>query len=51
VPDNPPTGTPPPRLCALIEAHRRCVTDCRAVAEGWLIDGVSVQLPMTKKNT
>jgi hypothetical protein len=42
VSDNPPTGTLLPQLWALLDAHRRCVIDCRAAAEGWLIDGVSV---------
>jgi len=47
--DNPPTATPPLRLWAVLDAHLICVIACQAVTDGWLIDGVSVQLPATRE--
>jgi hypothetical protein len=49
--DDPSSTTPLVQLWALIEPHLPCVAACKAADEGWLIDGVSVQLPATKENT
>ncbi|RSM86289.1 hypothetical protein DMH04_14065 [Kibdelosporangium aridum] len=49
--DNPPTETQLLQLWALLDAHLICVINGSAAVEGWLIDGVSVQLPMAKEAT
>jgi hypothetical protein len=40
--DSPPPGNPLSQFRADIEAHLVCARTCRAAAQGWLIDGVSV---------
>lgn len=47
--DNPPTTAAPLQLWALLDAHLICVIASQPVADGWLIDGISIQLPATKE--